>query len=394
MSGSPPSYSESLLQWIWQNRQFDLGRLQSSRGETVLVHHPGRPNPSDGPDFRSARVSIGRLTWYGDVEVHWRASDWTGHRHHTNPDYNRVILHVIYRGRKRKPSRRADGSRIPQLYLRRYMTAPLCRFLEASVRRDRLPCGGLLPSLPQGVFAGQIARAHEQYFERKVRDTLRWFPARLSLTAGWRRMTGKALFDGLGIAHNRRSMRELFDLAAGRGPGWAGRVDFPDRLLKLSGINGTEEERRRWNHKGCRPNNHPRVRIRQAACAWRFLRGLDPEEIRSVTPAGLWENLLGGMPGDHPLGEERSSILYATVLLPSLFLLGGFLNDSALKKQARLEWRNHRALIPQELLRPFLEAGADELEFRHLLGAVYQLRHYCRGRGCDRCEVFKQAIKP
>lgn len=386
-AGRPP-YRESLLQWIWQQRHFDPRRLASGRGERILVYHPGRLNRSDGPDFLEARIGIGQLTWYGDVEVHWRASDWRAHRHHTNPGYNRVILHVIYRDRLRPPTRRADGTRVPQLYLRPHLAAPLWRFLEASARPGGLPCGGLIPSLPLEVFGGQLDRSHARYFERKVRDALRWFPAGLPLSEAWGRMLGKAFFDGLGIAHNRAPMRELFDRVV------SGEV-APARVLagglpELAGPEG----RPRWKHKGCRPNNHPGVRVRQAARGWRFLRQLSPEEIRRENPAGIWERLLASMPPDAPLGAERSSILFATVLLPSLYLLGEFLADSALKRRSRRAWDRHRADIPPALLEPFAAAGLPGEAFRHKLGAVYQLRHYCEERRCGECGVFKHAIHP
>lgn len=317
-------YRESLLQWIWQQRQFDPHRLTNGRGERILVYHPGRLNRSDGPDFLEARIGIGRLTWHGDVEVHWRASDWRAHRHHTNPGYNRVILHVIYRDRRRPITRRADGTRVPQLYLRPHLSAPLWRFLEASARPGGLPCGGLISSLPREVFGGQLDRSHALYFERKVRDAFRWFPAGLALSEAWRRMLGKAFFDGLGIAHNRAPMRKLFDrMASGE-----------------------------------------------------------------VTSASVDA---GGLP---TLGAERSSILFATVLLPSLYLLGEFLADTALKGRARHAWDRHRADIPPALLEPFTAAGLSGETFRHRLGAIYQLRHYCEERRCGECEVFEHAIHP
>lgn len=385
-------YRESLLQWIWKQRQFDPRRLTSSRGERILVYHPGRLNRSDGPDFLEARIGIGRLTWHGDVEVHWRASDWRAHRHHTNPGYNRVILHVIYRDRRRPTTRRADGTRVPQLYLRPHLPAPLWRFLEASARPGGLPCGGLISSLPREVFVGQLDRSHALYFEQKVRDTLRWFPTGLALSEAWKRMLGKAFFDGLGIAHNRAPMRKLFDrIASGEAiPANADAGGLP----ALAGPEDLENPRLRWKHKGCRPNNHPKIRIRQAARGWNYFRQLSPDEIGRENPAGIWERLLASMPPDAPLGAERSSILFATVLLPSLYLLGEFLADPALEKRSRRAWNRHRADIPPALLKPFLAAGLPGEVFRQRLGAVYQLRNYCEERRCGECEVFKHAIHP
>ena len=49
-----------------------------------------------GPDFRQASLAIGDAPRQrGDVELHRFASGWTAHRHHLDPRYDDVILHVF-----------------------------------------------------------------------------------------------------------------------------------------------------------------------------------------------------------------------------------------------------------------------------------------------------------
>jgi hypothetical protein len=38
---------------------------------------------------------MGEITWYGDVEIHVKSSDWFKHKHQTDPKYRNVILHVV-----------------------------------------------------------------------------------------------------------------------------------------------------------------------------------------------------------------------------------------------------------------------------------------------------------
>ena len=49
----------------------------------------------EGPDFLGAEIEIAGSTVLGDVEIHFRSSDWRAHGHHENPSFERVVLHVI-----------------------------------------------------------------------------------------------------------------------------------------------------------------------------------------------------------------------------------------------------------------------------------------------------------
>lgn len=397
-------YRETLLHWVWRNRRFRAESLRSDRGEPVTVHRPGRLNRSDGPDFLGARIGIGPLTWHGDVELHWRANDWFAHGHHGDPHFNGVVLHVVYEDRRRRPARRADGTRIPALYLRPHLAAPLSHFLEACSRPRPLPCSGLLEDLPPEVFRSQLDRAGALYFIRKVEDTLRWLPPGLPPGTAWKCMAGKALFDGLGIEHNRGAMRELFDLAFGPQPvadvtgrcadardprGGSGPGLLAERLQNLAGHPSL-----RWKHRGCRPANHPARRIRQAAACYARLASFPLERLRGADPQEAWQELLEGIPECDRPGAERASILYGTVFLPALYLLGERMGPPSLMRRARRAWDACRPLVPDELLAPFARTPLAPALYRRRLAAVYQLRHFCRGRRCEDCEVFQAAINP
>ena len=89
--------TEDFLQYIWQYRLYLPEGNLTAEGEPVDPLQPGQPNTDAGPDFTDARVRIGDTLWSGCVEIHLRSSDWERHGHHTDPAYNNVILHVVYR---------------------------------------------------------------------------------------------------------------------------------------------------------------------------------------------------------------------------------------------------------------------------------------------------------
>lgn len=55
----------------------------------------GEWNRSVGPDFRRAEIEIYGVRMRGDIELDPTAQDWEHHGHGSNPEYNRVILHVV-----------------------------------------------------------------------------------------------------------------------------------------------------------------------------------------------------------------------------------------------------------------------------------------------------------
>ena len=87
---------EHLLHYIWQFRLFNQLNLNCDDGQELSIISTGQINQDAGPDFQFAHLLIGNRHWFGHVEIHVNAADWENHKHHTNKDYNTVILHVFW----------------------------------------------------------------------------------------------------------------------------------------------------------------------------------------------------------------------------------------------------------------------------------------------------------
>jgi hypothetical protein len=117
--------TERLLQFIWQFQYFNKSELIASGGEAIQVIFPGQFNTNQGPDFTNAKIKIDTATWAGSVELHIKTSDWHKHHHQHDPNYNNVILHVVWEDdSRRNPSPAIPvielQSRISKLLLQRY----------------------------------------------------------------------------------------------------------------------------------------------------------------------------------------------------------------------------------------------------------------------------------
>ena len=121
---------ERFLRRIWIQQSFPASELKTTDGRPLKIILPGRLNRNSGPDFIGARIRIGEILFTGDVELHRYSENWREHRHHKDPRYNSVILHVVYGGKQsHAPPLTKSGRPVPVFILGNYLTA--------SSRRDQ-----------------------------------------------------------------------------------------------------------------------------------------------------------------------------------------------------------------------------------------------------------------
>lgn len=85
---------EDLLHYIWKFRLYKK-ELKTTTGQLIEVIDVGLSNTNEGPDFFNAKIKIGEEVWAGNVEIHRSSDEWVKHKHHTNKNYNSVILHIV-----------------------------------------------------------------------------------------------------------------------------------------------------------------------------------------------------------------------------------------------------------------------------------------------------------
>ncbi len=107
---------EDFLHYIWKFKKFDFGKARTIDGLPVTIINGGVANMNSGPDFFNAHLKIGEQAWAGNVEIHIKSSDWYAHHHERDPNYDNVILHVVWKDDIQ--IFRKDNSAIPTLELR------------------------------------------------------------------------------------------------------------------------------------------------------------------------------------------------------------------------------------------------------------------------------------
>ena len=138
---------EKLLQFIWQFGYYNNANLSTTEGEKLTIIFPGIHNTNAGPDFSGARIRIGETTFFGNVELHLKTSDWEKHRHQSDNNYRNVMLHVVFKHDKELdhtvPVLELE-SRVPTLLLERYFG-----FMNA---RSFVPCGASIVTVKELVW--------------------------------------------------------------------------------------------------------------------------------------------------------------------------------------------------------------------------------------------------
>ena len=304
---SPP---ERLLQAVWQHQRLQRDQLMTADAKAVRVLHPGFASAEGGPDFRGAVIQIGDgAPRSGDVEVDLRASGWHAHGHDRNPNFQNVILHVVWNevGVQAAACRSSGVSNNPKLELQPpppmlavsgKLDAPLAElglWLETKSPRAlpenlRGRCSPALRGLNGSRVTELLSAAARVRFQAKAAQ----FHAR-ARHVGWEQALWEGLFRALGYKHNVWPMQNLAEsrLRWSRDAG-SGFV-LQARLLGTSGLLPAELTRAQqstdgflrrvwdrwwrereefsdcilprtvWKFHGLRPANHPQRRLALAA---------------------------------------------------------------------------------------------------------------------------------
>jgi hypothetical protein len=380
-----PFPAERLVQSIWQHQRLRRGQLKTTGGKSVRVFHPGFANLEGGPDFRGAVLQIGDDTpCSGDVEIDLRANGWRAHGHDRNPNFQNVLLHVIWD--EPGPAHCHNGEGTPAIVcIKDVLDAPLAelsRVLESESLRSlpeslRGRCCAPLRELEAPKLTGLLEQAARVRLENKAMQM-----RGRAKGAGWEQALWDNLFGALGYKHNVWPMRHLADQRM-RLLASLENLSVEETLLvlqaRLLGISGllpdelTRAEknsdghlrriwdswwrerdsfsdvflpRTAWRFHGLRPVNHPRRRLALAS-HWLANKKLIPQieswmaaEKGATTPAAACRRLMKILQVDRDdfwswhltfksprlkrplplLGDGRVTDLAVNVILPWLWI--------------------------------------------------------------------------
>lgn len=424
---------ERLLVQIWKRQLVDAGKLVTESGERVQVVYPGRENKDRGPDFVGAIVATdsgGLLT--GDIELHLRPSDWRSHGHHRDPNYNEVILHVVWEGYGAAALQ--NGKTVP--------TLSLCQCVKGSLDDVRywadLP---IVPSEPccnarQRLGDSEMGRALDEAGEERFRLKADYFESRMGMEPP-SQVLYQGIMGALGYSKNKDSFEELAcrlplavleDLCCGK--------CSQEQVLLLEALllgkagfllgDGSGELGRIWDCLGdgeimssscwhvfrVRPRNHPARRLAGAAhLLARFMEiGLFEGVLKLVGEAslGMMGHLEAGFmvsipalcfDSEHSLiGQGRAREIVINIILPFAFAWARANLQGNLAERVWALYGSYPKAgengITRELAGLLMGTGAAELvdSARRQQGLIHLYKTFCRQRECSSCPVAQRLL--
>jgi len=371
---------EELLHFIWQHRYFNHRELTTETGEHLFIHHPGKPNPDQGPDFNVARITIGDTLREGAVELHFRTSDWHRHHHSGDPHYKQVILHVVFLNDVAIPP-----NEVPVLALHhRISNLLLPRYQQFMTSQSYIPCERLLAA------AADLATI--------------WPPFRENLLL--QRLQTRTRFIRTLIDENRPYWEEtIFQLIARS----LGQPQNADAFLAIArSIPLTYLLRRRTdqarievlllNHAArqnppvssfrMRPAHHPHIRLKQLAAILNRYTGWFTALLESDDPGLLLDSI--NVDG---LGNQTKNSILINAFIPFLFAYGT-LRQEPLQLAKSIRWLKQTPPEDNTIIRRWRQLGLPIATAADTQALLELKKTYCAEKKCLLCAIGRHLLTP
>lgn len=414
---------EKLMQYVWKHRLWRSEDMVTNTGKKVRVVDPGLLNTDAGPDFFNAKIEIDGHMWVGNVEMHYRATDWKRHHHDSDKAYDSVILHVV--AKDDAPVRRTNGELIPQLVLEvsPQFNADYASLVGATIE---VPCATKIKQVPHLTIVEWVEGLA---FERLHGKVERIHQLLDSFNGSWEDVCYVTLARNFGFGINN----DAFERLARRTPlrllgkhsdsvlqieallfGQAGMLDaqkpgmdsyYNQLCTEYAFLSNkfqlTPMEKESWKLFRIRPQNFPYRRIAMLA---QFIEGgfrmmnriLDAEgekEMRAlfeVELSGYWtKHYTFGKPNERAtatLSRNSIDIILINTVAPLLYAYGELTGNYEMTDKAIKLLEDLRA-ESNSIVSHFVAYGIDCPDALTSQALVQLKREYCDARKCIYCKI-------
>lgn len=397
--------------------------MVTNTGKKVRVVDPGLLNTDAGPDFFNAKIEIDGHMWVGNVEMHYRATDWKRHHHDSDKAYDSVILHVV--AKDDAPVRRTNGELIPQLVLEvsPQFNADYASLVGATIE---VPCATKIKQVPHLTIVEWVEGLA---FERLHGKVERIHQLLDSFNGSWEDVCYVTLARNFGFGINN----DAFERLARRTPlrllgkhsdsvlqieallfGQAGMLDaqkpgmdsyYNQLCTEYAFLSNkfqlTPMEKESWKLFRIRPQNFPYRRIAMLA---QFIEGgfrmmnriLEVEgekEMRAlfeVELSGYWtKHYTFGKPNERAtatLSRNSIDIILINTVAPLLYAYGELTGNYEMTDKAIKLLEDLRA-ESNSIVSHFVAYGIDCPDALTSQALVQLKREYCDARKCIYCKI-------
>lgn len=411
------------MQYVWKHRLWRSEDMVTNTGKKVRVVDPGLLNTDAGPDFFNAKIEIDGHMWVGNVEMHYRATDWKRHHHDSDKAYDSVILHVV--AKDDAPVRRTNGELIPQLVLEvsPQFNADYASLVGATIE---VPCATKIKQVPHLTIVEWVEGLA---FERLHGKVERIHQLLDSFNGSWEDVCYVTLARNFGFGINN----DAFERLARRTPlrllgkhsdsvlqieallfGQAGMLDaqkpgmdsyYNQLCTEYAFLSNkfqlTPMEKESWKLFRIRPQNFPYRRIAMLAqfieggfrMMNRILEAEGEKEMRAlfeVELSGYWtKHYTFGKPNERAtatLSRNSIDIILINTVAPLLYAYGELTGNYEMTDKAIKLLEDLRA-ESNSIVAHFVAYGIDCPDALTSQALVQLKREYCDARKCIYCKI-------
>jgi hypothetical protein len=423
---------EDFLHYIWRYQKFDSSDLTTVDAVPVQVIKTGVSHMHAGPDFQQAKIKIGEVEWAGAVEIHIKASDWNRHQHQNDPNYENVVLHVVWKADKQ--ILHPDGTAIPTLELKNRVDLELLhsykRLIDAP---EEIACAPQWPEVDEMYKAEMREKVLVERLYEKSEKARKHFD---EVKHDWEELSYFMLLSAMGFKVNQHPFERLatvlpysFVKKIKHHPalleaaifGAAGFLDqayvdeYPTRLKKdwrfllhkHSEVLSSNMQQHEWRFLRMRPANFPTIRLGQLAQMIyqlpslfdAFVLDFDAEKLIkdfNVNPNAYWESHFQfdaeSQKKSKKIGASSIQVLLINTIAPLLAFYAKNVGeekyiDHALKLLNNLKAEKNFITKKYQALGASVQSAFDSQAYIQMHNA------YCIPKKCLSCSVGLSILK-
>ncbi len=431
-------FSEEFLYHIWDAQHLRKS-LTTISGKDLVIKFPGRWNTDSGADFKDAILELNGEIQKGDVEIDLTSYHWKSHSHNENPEFNSVLLHIVYEDNGKYPyTISEDGSKIEILEIKEQLEDDINKLIkhysgEPYSEKDKT-CK-LFNKMTKDETEDFLTKMGMIRFEKKIKR----FSAE-HFFSDFDQLLYMGFMEALGYSKNKYQMLQIAlnipynDLKQFHNEGMT-KEEFVATLLGSSGLidhlpvtisNDQKENWQllfqkqkfvnkpseiKWKLFRIRPVNHPVIRILQVAdllydsLETSFFHNIlklfsFPSENFKLNDFkkklyGYFQTENIHLPDRYKLGKTRIDTILINIILPLVVI---YAREKKYKQLEDIAINIYQSFpgLPANYLTQYMEKFLNEDQKQVIRKrAIYQqglLKVYyenCQHHYCEACEIFK-----
>ena len=418
--------TEKLLQYLWNYKVFSGFDFKTIAGDPVEILDFGKWNTDAGPDFLAGKIKMNGVVFAGNIELHVKSSDWIFHNHSIDPNYQNIILHVVFQHDLEIAE--LTEQNIPTLELKDHIdTAILWKYEKLISGTQFIPCEHIFDpgKIPVGFHESNVLKKLEEKSAELEQNLVRSknnFEAILFHSLAYsfglkvnafifRQIAESIDFTVLNKIRQNRSQLEalLFGMA-----GWLDRPEDEETKIWQREFNfirakfNLSDLKFRPKFSRLRPPNFPTIRLSQLAGLYHEHQNLFSKIIRVKKAEELFEllqDVKASAYWDNRFNFGKSSSVSQPKILTKDFMELIILNTILPLKYTYHKY--HREEIADEILRFYQNIPAEKnsvtagwktlgMKCRTALESqslIYHFKHSCEEKNCLHCSIGFKLLK-